>query len=221
MLLHTYSTLYSANERNELLLLLLLLLQPCIRMRMAFSSASDIWNVQLCVSTFLIIHEIVSDLTVWTTGWLSCRKDEAITSIMCGSTSGSLVLYSTGITAFIRRDFYKKTLYTDWDREGGKDNEHPTLLPTTPFYSIYSSSRGLRLHPAMLWCDSCVTWRWDDEWGNMLLHHHNFSLLHFDCRIKAWDTDNETLRIFFFILLLLLLSGSTSLPLLLHRLGYS
>ena len=133
------------NEQNDLLLLLLL--------------QSHICSIQLCVSTLLIIHEIVSDLIVWTIGWLCCRKDEAITSIICGSTSGSLVLYSTGITAFIRRDFYKKTSYTDCDREGGKDNEHPTLLPTTPFYSIYSSSRGLRLHPAMLRCDSCVTWR--------------------------------------------------------------
>ena len=163
MLLHTYSTLYSANERNELLLLLLLLLQPCIRMRMAFSSASDIWNVQLCVSTFLIIHEIVSDLTVWTTEWLSRRKDEATTpptSIMCGSTSGTSVLYSTGITAFIMRDFYKETLINKhWSLlrrlpgTGGKDNEHPT--DPTPFDSTYSSSRGLMLCPMLLWCDSC------------------------------------------------------------------
>ncbi len=38
---------------------------------------------------------------------------------------------------------------TAWDRERGKDKEHPTLLPT-PFYSTYYSSRGLRLPPAML-----------------------------------------------------------------------
>ena len=156
---------------------------------MAFSSASDIWNVQLCVSTFLIIHEIVSDLTVWTTGCLSCRKDEATTpptSIMCGSTSGTSVLYSTGITAFIMRDFYKEILINKhWSLlrrlpgTGGKDNEHPTLLHLTlPIPALEAWCSALRCFDVTV-----VTFRWEGEWGNMLLHHHNFSLLQFYCRI--------------------------------------
>ena len=36
---------------------------------MSLSSVYDICSIQLCVSTFLIIHHIVSDPTIWTTGW--------------------------------------------------------------------------------------------------------------------------------------------------------
>ena len=109
MLLDTCSTLYSARHWAKWAAITATT-TIMHKESMSLSSASDICSVHLCVSTFLIIHEIVSDLTVWITWWLSCRKDGATTSIMCGSTSGTLVLYSSGITAFIMRAFYKETL---------------------------------------------------------------------------------------------------------------
>ena len=120
----------------------------------------------------------------------------------------------------------------DWIRNFGK-------FPPTPLQHKLNAALILVLintvkeYWVQLWTTPCHALMWQlchldgGETVNRAICYCITIISHFCILIaehlnqgRAWDTDGETLRIFF-ILLLLLLSGSTSLPLLLHRLAYN
>ena len=94
-------------------------------------------SVQLCVLTFLIIHEIVSDLAVWQ----SSSPGNRMTLLQKGRGHHVRVLLGRLVPLLLHHErllqghLDQRALIpfaqAVWDRARGEVNEHPTLLLST------------------------------------------------------------------------------------------